>query len=88
MFFFFFFVTERGFNGCGNPCREDQPAASCVRAMQELSHLAEEFHNGCPVLDLKIADMEYIERNVKKRKLEEALKSYSCPHCPQFEEHV
>ena len=66
-------------------CREDQPIAGCVRAMQELSRLAD---NGCPVLEPKIGDMQYIERADKKRSLEEALESCCCTHCPQFKDHV
>lgn len=72
--------------------REDQPSASCMKAVQELSRLAEEYRKGCCVVDpiksLKIGDMEYIERSYKKRKLEDALDSYECTRCPRFKEHV
>lgn len=69
--------------------RDDQPSTSCIKAVQELSRLAEEYHSGCfPIKSLKIGDLEYIEKSYKKRKLEDTLDSYECTRCPRFKEHV
>ena len=60
----------------------------CSKAVQELSHLTETYCNGCPVRDLKIKDLEYIQMSDEKKILESVIGTYDCIQCPQFKKHV
>jgi hypothetical protein len=68
--------------------RDNIPSASCVQAAQELARLAVEFHSGCRVVDLKIKDVEYLDRVHEKQQLKNVLDQFDCTGCPQFKEHV
>ena len=72
--------------------RDAPPGQACVVATQALLRLTEAFPSGvpalCPVRQLRVTDMEFVQMRDERERLESTMDCYTCVRCPEFESHV
>ena len=72
--------------------RGSPPGQACVKTTQALLRLTEAFPSGvpalCPVRQLRVSDMEFVQMRDERESLESTMDCYTCTRCPEFQSHV